>query len=157
TKQRVGTYVDDDVEIAGRTAVRTGRAAALHANALAVGDADGHANLHFTGAHLDAPAVTRRARLRDDLAATTTPRAHLRERERTLVDCDRTRAVPLGTRLRHRARRRAGTRARGARRVGTETYGRCRAVYCVVERQVQLGFEIGAALRTALRTPATAA
>ena len=40
----------------GRTAVRAGRAAALHADALAVGDTGGDAHLHLARAHLDAAA-----------------------------------------------------------------------------------------------------
>src|SRR5947209_6064127 len=117
-------HVHDDIQVAGRAAVRARRAATLHANALTVGDARGHAHLDLARTYFDTPPVTRRARSRDDLTAPAARGAHLRERERALVDRDRPRPVTLRTRLGHRARRGARTRARGARRVGTESHRR---------------------------------
>ena len=147
TEQRVRLHTHDHEQVAGRSAVRAGRAASLHADALPVGDARRNAHLHFTCAHLDPAALARRARRGDDLTAPTTRGAHLRERERALIDRDRSAAATLGTRLGLRAGRRARTATRGAGRVGTEPHRARDAAHGVVERQVQLGLEILAALR----------
>src|SRR5204863_8682518 len=89
-----------------------------------------------------------RARGRDDLPAPTAGGAHLRERERPLVDRDRAAAMALRTGLRMGSRSRARAVTRVAGRVGAEPHGAGGAAHCVVERQVQLGLEVLPALRT---------
>src|SRR5207237_10782444 len=111
---------------------------------LAVGPTRGVTHLDLAGAHLDPAAATRRARVGEDLAAPAARRAHLRERERTLVVGDRPRAAALGTRFGHRARGRTGTRARRARRVGSESHRRRDTADRVLEGQVQLRLEVAA-------------
>ena len=110
-EDRVGPHVHHDVEVAGRSAVRAGRAAALHPDALAVVDARRDADLHLALAALDAAAAAPRARVLDDRPPASTARAHLGERERTLVDEDRRRC--RCTRGRCRARCPAAPRSRG--------------------------------------------
>ena len=123
-EDRVRRDVHDHVEVAGRTAVRARAAAALHPDALAVGDARRDAHLHLAGRTSTPRPLHVRARRRDDLAAAAAGGAHLRERERALVDGDRARAAALRARLGHRARRRARARARRARRLGAEAHRR---------------------------------
>src|SRR6185503_16977363 len=129
----------DHEQVAGRATVRTGGAAPLHADALAVGHAGRHAHLHLASPHLDTTPVTCRARGRDHLPAPATRRAHLRERERSLIDGDRTTAVTLGTGFRARSRRGPRAAARRARRVGAKPHRAGDAAYGVFERKMQLG------------------
>src|SRR5262249_15849114 len=142
TEQRVRTHVHDDIQVAGRTTVAARATTTLHADALAVVDTGGDAHLHLTRAHLDAAAVARGARGDDDLSAPTAVRAHLRERERTLVDRDLTAASALRAALRMRAGTRAVAVTRLAHRVGAEPHGARDPAHRVDEAQVQLGLEV---------------
>src|SRR2546430_2797930 len=86
SEDRVLPDVHDDEQVAGRATVRARRAAARHADALAVVDAGRDPHLHVAAAALDAPPTALVARILDDRAAPAACRADLRERERTLVD-----------------------------------------------------------------------
>src|SRR5436190_7776980 len=61
-KQIVGCDVDDHIQVARRTAVPTGTAAALQADALTIVDTGGDAHLDLTGTALDTAALACRAR-----------------------------------------------------------------------------------------------
>src|SRR4029450_14005855 len=84
------------VEVARRPTVEPGRAASLHPDALTVVDARGHAYLHRAGSDLDAASLAVLALVLDDAAASTACGTHLRERERSLVDGDRSGAATRG-------------------------------------------------------------
>src|SRR5262249_56944989 len=95
------------------------------------------------------------ARVVDARAAPRALRAHLRERERSLVDED----LPSAAALRADVGRGAGLGARavahGADRIGGEAHAGRDAVHGVEEVEGELGLEVGAALRTGLARPSS--
>src|SRR5256714_1718153 len=157
SEDRVLPDVHDHEQVAGRAAVRTRRAAARHADALAVVDAGRDPHLHVAAAALDAPPTALVARGLDDRAAPAARRADLRERERTLVDENLAAAAALRADVGRGAG--LGTRpvAHRAHRVGGEAHARRDALHGVEKVEMQLGLEVGAALRTGLPGPAATA
>src|SRR5256885_5224125 len=157
SEDRVLPDVHDDEQVAGRPTVRARCAAIRHADALAVVDTRRDPHLHVAAAAFDAPPTALVARVLDDRAAPAARRADLREREGTLVDehlaapaalrADVGRGAGLGT----------GPVAHRAHRVGGEAHARRDALHGVEKVEMQLGLEVGAALRTGLPGPAATA
>src|SRR5438270_11874494 len=156
SEDRVLPDVHDDEQVAGRATVRARRAAARHADALAVVDAGRDPHLHVAAAALDAPPTALVARVLDDRAAPAARRADLRERERTLVDENLAAAAALRADVGRGAGLGTGPVAHRAHRVGGEAHARRDALHGVEKVEVQFGLEVGAALRTGLPGPATA-
>src|SRR5207302_8894263 len=88
------------------------------------------------------------ARLVDDAPASGARRARRREAEQALVVADHAGAAARRARPRVRARLGADARAHRAWRLARDVHRRGDTVHRILERQVELGLEIGAALRT---------
>ena len=150
-------HADDDVEIAGRPARAALLATALEPDPRPVLRARG--NLHLVGLlhALSARAAARLARLLDDRPVAAAARARLREREEAVrVGRD---PAPRADRAddRRRARLGPGAAAGVAGRLHVRAHRHLHARERVLEGDVDLGLEVGAAfrLRPAPR-PATA-
>src|SRR5438445_4728527 len=154
SEDRVLPDVHDHEQVAGRAAVRARRAAARHANSLAVVDAGRDPHLHVAAAALDAPPTALVARGLDDRAAPAARRADLRERERALVDEHFAAPTALRTDIGRSAGLGAGAMAHRAHRIGGEADAGRDTVHGVEEIEVQFGLDVGAALRTGLPGPA---
>src|SRR5436305_2869172 len=153
-EDRVLPYVHDDEQVAGRATVRAGRAPARHADALAVADTGRDPHFHVALAAFDSAPAALVARVLDDGAAPGARRAHLRERERSLVDEDLAAAAALRADVGRGAGLGTRTVAHRAHGIGGEAHARRDAVHRVEEVEVQLGLEVGPALRTGLPGPA---
>src|SRR5207248_8379138 len=143
TEQLVGSDAHDDVEIARRTVVAAGTTPSLDTDALTILDARRDAHTHASGPELGSAAMAGRARRLDPDAAAAAGRARLAEGEEALVVVEH--AAPATARA-HRGCR-TGRRSRpvaGVARGLAHDVDRGRhALHGVLERHVQLGFEIG--------------
>ena len=104
-------------------------------------------DLHLEAARpaLAARAAARRAGILDHRAVPAAARARLREGEQPLRLRDDTAAAALGARLRQRARLRARSLARRARRLEADGNRRLHAAQRVLEREVELHLDVAAA------------
>src|SRR4051794_69797 len=147
TEQLVRRDTADHVEVAGRTAVAARTAAALQADALAVGDAGGDAHLDLAWTALHPRTMAGRARVLDDHPVAAAARARRAEREHPLVVLDHAAAGALRAHDRRGAGARAAAVAGRTRRVRGQVDGGGDPLDRVGEREVQLRFEVLAALR----------
>src|SRR6185503_16889547 len=141
--------VDDDVEVAGGTAGRTGFAFAVQPQLLAGGDAGGNLDGDLAIARHPSGAVATLARLGDDLAGATALRAGARDGEEALLIANLALALAL----------RAGGGVRPGRRSSAVTllaallprnlHARFGAAGRFLEADLEVVAQIGAALRPA--------
>src|SRR5437867_3791925 len=143
-EHRVRLERNDDVEIAGRTAVRARLAFAGQTNPVVRIDAGGNLDRQRLVLLDAARAVACRARLGNDLAGAMTLRTRLLNREEPLRDAHLAAAVTRRTRLRLRARLRAAAVTRRAfvhRRNADLDLGAARRL---LERQLEVVPQVGA-------------
>src|SRR5262249_11396442 len=146
-EQRVRGDMHDDVEVTARPAISPRTSAALETDALRVVDAGWDAHLHLSRPVLDTSAAARRTRLVDHGTTSRTRRARLAEREEPLVFVKDAAAVALRARVRCSAGFGAGSVTRVACDVAREVDRRRDTVDGILERQVQLRFEVEPSLR----------
>src|SRR3954451_17650879 len=145
-EHRALLHVGHHEEVAGRAAVAAGLALAgePHARALLDAGRDVHA-VALRRPH-DALAMARRARVLDHGAGALAAGARLGDREQPLALRLEAAALAARADLRLGARARAGAVARRAPRRHRDAERHLRALERLVERDVDLGLEIGAAL-----------
>src|SRR5712692_7050144 len=145
-EDRMRRHVHDHVQVAGWPTVGARGAAALHSDALTVVDPGRNAHLHGARPHFDAATLAIPALVLDDVAATTARGAHLRERERALIDRNRARSSTRSAYFGHRAGLGAGAVAHVALRLRRDVHRGRDAMHGVEKVEVQLGFDVVTAL-----------
>src|SRR5205823_3788190 len=156
-EQRVRFDARDHVEIAVGAAVAARGAATLQPDALAVTDPRRDADLDLPGPQLGAAALAGRARLIDDRACPAALGAHLAEREVALVLVEHAPTAAPWARVWCRPRFGAGAVTRVTGHLAREVDRGGHTLDRAEEGQLQLGLEVGTALRAGAARLATAA